>query len=44
MKKSLEIEKDIVLKIFDTNVQDILKIETEEGVLEVTPQFRNLYK
>jgi deoxyuridine 5'-triphosphate nucleotidohydrolase len=36
-EKSLEIEKDIVLKIFDTNVQDILKIETEEGVLEVTP-------
>ena len=36
-EKSLEIEKDIVLKIFDTNVQDIMKIETEEGVLEVTP-------
>ena len=36
-EKSLEIEKDIVLKIFDTNVQDILKIDTEEGVLEVTP-------
>lgn len=36
-EKSLEIEKDIVLKIFDTDVQDILKIETEEGVLEVTP-------
>ena len=36
-EKSLEIEKDIVVKIFDTNIQDILKIETEEGVLEVTP-------
>ena len=36
-EKSLEIEKDIVVKIFDTDIQDILKIETEEGVLEVTP-------
>lgn len=34
---SLEIEKDTITKIFETGEQDILIIETELGVLEVTP-------
>ena len=34
---SLEIEKDVVLSIFDTGVQEILLIDTEHGILEVTP-------
>jgi deoxyuridine 5'-triphosphate nucleotidohydrolase len=35
-EESLEIEKDTIVKIFDTDIQDILKIETEDGILEVT--------
>jgi dUTP pyrophosphatase len=34
---SLEIEKDVVSSIFDTGVQEILLIDTEHGILEVTP-------
>jgi len=34
---SLEIEKDVVSSIFDTGVQEILLINTEHGILEVTP-------
>jgi dUTP pyrophosphatase len=34
---NLEIEKDTITKIFETGEQDILIIETELGVLEVTP-------
>lgn len=33
---SLEIEKDVVTSIFDTEVQEILLIDTEHGILEVT--------
>ncbi len=36
-EKSLEIEKDTIFKIFDTDIQDVLIIETEENTLEVTP-------
>jgi len=34
---TLEIEKDIIDAIVDTGVQDILIIETDEGILEITP-------
>jgi dUTP pyrophosphatase len=34
---SLEIEKDVISSIFDTGVQEILLIDTEHGILEVTP-------
>lgn len=33
---SLEIEKDVVSSIFDTGVQEILLIDTDHGILEVT--------
>jgi dUTP pyrophosphatase len=33
---SLEIEKDVVSSIFDTGVQEIVIIDTEYGILEVT--------
>lgn len=33
---SLEIEKDVISSIFDTGVQEILLIDTEHGILEVT--------
>lgn len=36
-EKTLDIEKQEIIKKFDTDVQDILIIETENGVLEVTP-------
>jgi dUTP pyrophosphatase len=36
-ENSLSIEKDVVTKIFDTEKQEILIIETETGILEVTP-------
>ena len=36
-EKTLEIEKDTIVKIFDTDIQEILVIETENGVIEVTP-------
>ena len=36
-EETLEIEKDTISNIFNTEEQDILIIETENGVLEVTP-------
>jgi dUTP pyrophosphatase len=36
-ERTLEVEKDVVVNIFDTETQEILTIETDEGVLEVTP-------
>jgi dUTP pyrophosphatase len=36
-ENSLSIEKDIISQIFDTETQEILIIETESGILEVTP-------
>jgi deoxyuridine 5'-triphosphate nucleotidohydrolase len=36
-EKTFEIEKDVVSNIFDTETQEVLIIETELGVLEVTP-------
>lgn len=36
-ESSLDIEKDVVLSIFDTGVQEILLIDTEHETLEVTP-------
>ena len=36
-EKTFEVEKDTVVNIFDTDVQEIIIIETEEGFLEVTP-------
>lgn len=36
-EKTLEIEKDIITKIFDTEEQEIIVFETEVGKLEVTP-------
>jgi dUTP pyrophosphatase len=35
-EETLEIEKDIISQIFDTEKQEILIIETESGILEVT--------
>jgi deoxyuridine 5'-triphosphate nucleotidohydrolase len=34
---TLEVEKNIIVNIFNTDVQDILIFETEDGILEVTP-------
>jgi len=36
-EETLEIEKDVISQIFDTEKQEILIIETENGTLEVTP-------
>ena len=36
-EKTLKIEKDVISQIFDTEKQEILIIETESGILEVTP-------
>jgi dUTP pyrophosphatase len=36
-EETLEIEKDIISQIFDTEKQEILIIETESGILEITP-------
>lgn len=36
-EKTLLIEKDTISNIFDTNIQKILRIETEDGLLEITP-------
>jgi hypothetical protein len=36
-EETLEIEKNIITQLFDTEIQEILTIETEAGVLEVTP-------
>jgi dUTP pyrophosphatase len=36
-EETLEIEKNIITQLFDTETQEILIIETETGVLEVTP-------
>lgn len=36
-EESLEIEKDTITHIFDTEEQEILQIKTEHGNLEVTP-------
>lgn len=36
-ERTLEIEKDIITKIFYTKEQEIIIFETENGVLEVTP-------
>ena len=33
---SLEVEKDVVSAIFDTGIQEVLLIDTEHGILEVT--------
>jgi dUTP pyrophosphatase len=33
---SLEVEKDVVSSIFDTGIQEVLLIDTEHGILEVT--------
>jgi hypothetical protein len=35
-EETLEIEKDLISQIFDTEKQEILIIETESGILEVT--------
>lgn len=35
-ENSLEVEKDIVSSIFDTGIQEVLLIDTEHGILEVT--------
>jgi dUTPase len=34
---TLEVEKDIVDAIVDTGIQDVLVIETDDGVLKITP-------
>jgi dUTP pyrophosphatase len=34
---TLEIEKDTITQIYDTEIQEVLIIETDEGHLEVTP-------
>ena len=36
-EKTLEIEKDVVINIFDTDEQEIIIFDTDNGVLEVTP-------
>lgn len=36
-EKTLEIEKDVVVSIFDTDEQEIIIFDTDNGVLEVTP-------
>ena len=36
-EETLEIEKDVISQIYDTEKQEILIIETENGILEVTP-------
>jgi len=36
-EKTFEIEKDTITHIFNTEEQEILQIETEHGILEVTP-------
>jgi dUTP pyrophosphatase len=36
-EETIEIEKDVISQIFDTEKQEILVIETESGILEVTP-------
>ena len=33
----MSIEKDVISQIFDTEKQEVLVIETESGILEVTP-------
>lgn len=35
-ENTLEIEKDIIINIFDTDEQEIIIFETENGILEVT--------
>lgn len=36
-EESFDIEKDTITHIFNTEEQEILQIETEQGILEVTP-------
>ena len=36
-EKTLEIEKDVIVNIFDTDEQEIIIFDTDNGVLEVTP-------
>jgi dUTP pyrophosphatase len=36
-EETLEIEKDSIIQLYDTEKQEILIIETETGILEVTP-------
>ena len=36
-EKTLEIEKDTIVNIFNTGEQEIIVFETEYGTLEVTP-------
>lgn len=36
-EQTLEIEKDVIINIFNTEEQDIIIFETENGILEVTP-------
>ena len=36
-EKTLEIEKDIITNIFNTEEQEIIIFETDNGILEVTP-------
>jgi hypothetical protein len=36
-EETLEIEKDIITNIFNTEEQEIIIFETEIGILEVTP-------
>jgi dUTP pyrophosphatase len=36
-EKTLEIEKDVIVNIFDTNEQEIIIFDTDNGFLEVTP-------
>jgi dUTPase len=36
-EKTLEIEKDVIVHIFNTEEQEIIVFETDEGILEVTP-------
>jgi dUTPase len=36
-EKTLEIEKDVIVNIFNTEEQEIIIFETNEGILEVTP-------
>ena len=36
-EQTLEIEKDVIINIFNTEEQEIIIFETENGILEVTP-------
>jgi hypothetical protein len=36
-EETLQVEKDFISHIYNTDVQDIIVIETEDGILEITP-------